>query len=306
MDRSSPEPAPFPPPPVTPLGILGADGPELSVLRLERIHPAAPGNKWYKLRYNLLEATAAGHRTVLTFGGPWSNHIAATAATCRTAGMKCIGVIRGEEPAVWSDTLADARAEGMTLDFVSRARYAHKDDPQFIRELHERHGEFYLVPEGGNNPEGIRGCREILSGVPLERFTHIALPVGTGATFRGVADTAGSEQKVWGFSAVKRTPDPALEQFCSRSPERLRIITDYTFGGFARVTPALLAFMQEFLRAHGVLLDFVYTAKMMYGITEMARTGALGPGDHVLAIHTGGLQGNRSLDPALGLGPPLR
>lgn len=299
----------FSAPVLTPLGRLRDFGPEVSLLRLDQLHPEVSGNKWFKLKYNLQDAAAMEKRTILTFGGPWSNHIAATAAMCRLRGLRSIGVIRGEAPAAWSDALLDARARGMELVFVSRARYRQKEDLSFLAELRARYGDVYIVPEGGNNPAGVRGCGEILATVPVASFTHIALAVGTGATFRGVAQSAGKDQRVWGFLALKGAPEVALQEFCNPVGEDggtgagTRLITDYTFGGFARTTPELLGFMQDFRKTHGVLLDFVYTAKMMYGITDMIRTGSLGPGDRILAIHTGGLQGNRSLDPALGLMP---
>lgn len=262
---------------------------EVSLLRLDQLHPEVSGNKWYKLKYNLEAAREAGKDTILTFGGPWSNHIAATAAACGLSGFNSVGIIRGSKPPKESHTLARAREHGMELHFVSRAGYASCREGILTGSLGARYGEAYVIPEGGYNPAGIRGCAGILADRDTSVFTHICCAVGTGATVRGIAGTAAPNQRVLGFSALRGDAGPDEKRpFTS--------ITGYHFGGFARKTPELLAFMREFLDHYGVLLDFVYTAKMMYGIQDLAHKGYFPPGSRILAIHSGGLQGNRSLD----------
>lgn len=289
--------------PVTPLGRPYAGGPEVFLLRLDLLHPDVSGNKWFKLRYNLRAALDAGYSRVLTFGGPWSNHIAATAAACRLTGLDSIGLIRGAEPSRPSDTLRDAAAQGMELHFLSRADYRKREDPDFLHALSGQFPDTYVIPEGGCNKEGIRGCREILERVATNGYTHMCVPVGTGTTFRGLAEASGASATVLGFPAFRGAPDPALVAFCAENPEKRRLITGYDFGGFARQTPALIAFMQDFRRTHNVLLDVVYTAKMLYGIYDRIDRGDFVPKDRIAVFHTGGLQGNRSLDPSLGLWP---
>lgn len=290
-------------PAVTALGRVEENGPEMYLLRLDQLHPEVSGNKWFKLKYNLQAAALHHHAAVLTFGGPWSNHIAATAAACQLSGIKSIGLIRGAEPARWSDTLLEARQRGMELHFLTREAYLQKEDPLFLDSLKQSYGDVYIIPEGGNNPAGIKGCREILSACQADTYTHLCVPVGTGATLTGIASAAAPQQRVLGFSALKGAPDEALMNLCYGPGPSPKLIRAYTFGGFAKKTPALLEFMQAFRRQHGILLDFVYTAKMMYGINDLIRNGFFDPKARILAIHTGGQQGNRSLDPTLGLLP---
>lgn len=287
-------------PEVTFLGKPFPGGPSLSLLRLDELHATVPGNKWFKLRYNLLAAREAGDTTVLTFGGPWSNHIRATAAACRLAGLQSTGIIRGEAPNIWSPTLLDAQAFGMRLHFVTREDYRRLKDGSATGLLRERYGAAYLIPEGGNNEAGIRGCREILTPVDTGGYSQLAVAVGTGTTLRGIAAAALPSQRLLGFMALKARPEGAPS---FPLPDRTELITEYTFGGFARKTPELLSFMQQFRDTYSILLDRVYTAKMLYGLFDRMKAGFFKAEDSILAVHTGGLQGNRSLDPALGLSP---
>lgn len=284
---------------------------EIAMLRLDQLHPEISGNKWFKLKYNLEAAKEEGKDTILTFGGAWSNHIAATAAACDLLGFKSIGIIRGEYstlPVNGTDkasTLYHAKERGMELHFISREDYRKKNDDEYLNKLSERFNHPYIIPEGGDNHLGIKGCKEILSFCNLEKYTHICCPVGTGTTLSGLIEYSNenrnglnSTETIIGFPALKNARylkqkiKDALSKAASNNSWDLN--TDYHFGGFAKKTPALLAFMKDFYQ-FGIPLDFVYTAKMMFGIMDLINKNYFTAGSRILAIHTGGLQGNRSI-----------
>jgi 1-aminocyclopropane-1-carboxylate deaminase len=296
----------LPPDPIVPVQPIEAPdlfpGIRLSVKRDDLLHPAYGGNKWRKLKYNLIKAKESGHDTILTFGGPWSNHIHATAAACADLGFQSIGIIRGEEPANWSQTLIGARERGMRLVFISRAEYAEKDEHFFKAWLHDRFGSFFLIPEGGANYLGIQGCSEII-GYEERTFDLIVCPAGTGTTAAGLLLASKPEQKVLAVSALKgedRLTDTILislgwalgdPSFGEDFREKLTVTHDYCCGGYAKYTPELPGFMAELEGQTGLKTDQVYTGKMFFALSQLAKSGHFQKDASVLAIHTGGLQG---------------
>lgn len=255
---------------------------QAAMLRLDLLHPEVSGNKWFKLRHNL---EAAGKRTILTFGGAWSNHIAATAAACRLLGRSCIGIIRGEAAPVLSPTLQKAMADGMQLHFVSREAYRLKEVPAWATDA-------YVIPEGGHNALGAKGCEGILPLVQ-GRFTHICCAVGTGTTLAGLINSA-TTQEVRGYSVLKGAGYLENEIAMLLHPHitcRWQLLHDFHFGGYAKTTPVLLDFIKEFYRETQIPLDRVYTAKLVAGFRQQLQTGQFPEGSRVLLIHTGGLQG---------------
>lgn len=272
----------------------------LTIKREDLIHPVISGNKWRKLKYNLLAARQAGQDTLLTFGGAYSNHIAAVAAAGREFGFNSIGIIRGEELAsqvAQNPTLAAAQANRMQLQFVSRADYRMKHDSTFINALSQRYGSFYLLPEGGTNQLAIQGCAEILTDYDKQHFEHICCAAGTGGTIAGIIQSAAARQQVIGFSALKGD-FLADEVKAWLSPQALaanwRINSDYHFGGYGKTRPELFAFIQSFSHQTGMMLDPVYTGKMLFGIFDLIQRGYFAANSRILAIHTGGVQGNAS------------
>lgn len=261
------------------------------------------GNKWRKLQYNLQAARDEGQTTLLTFGGAYSNHIAAVAGAGAAFGFRTIGLIRGERPQGLNPTLHFAEDCGMELHFLSRAAFREKQSPEFINQLQEQFGPSYLLPEGGTNALALRGCRHIAEEV--ERQTE-RLPdywccsLGTGGTFAGIAAALGGRAKALGFSALK---GDFLEEEVERwlapllSPRRGEgwkpwvINTEFHFGGYAKFTPYLVDFINGFRQQHGILLDPIYTGKLFYGIFQLAGEGYFPKGSTILAVHTGGLQG---------------
>lgn len=271
------------------------DGIRAAVLRLDLLHPEVSGNKWFKLRYNLEEALAEGKKRILTFGGAYSNHIAATAAACQLAGIACTGIIRGEQPTVLSHTLHEASLKGMELRFISREAYRLKDETDW----NALYPDAYVVPEGGNNTLGAKGCEEILSLVTDPSFTHIACAVGTGTTLAGLINSAALQREVRGYVVLKGAAylEQQIQALLAPPPlPRWQLVHQHHGGGYAKVTPALTEFIRQFYEETHIPLDIVYTGKLLMGFRQDVLDGMYPEGSHVLLIHTGGLQGNPATD----------
>ncbi|WP_349353015.1 pyridoxal-phosphate dependent enzyme [Flagellimonas sp. MMG031] len=274
------------------LPLLREKGVEMFVKREDTIHPLISGNKYRKLKYNLLEAKAQSQHTLLTFGGAYSNHIAATAYAGHKHGFKTIGVIRGEElETQWQDnpTLRLAHEHGMQFHFVSRSDYRRKNEPAFLETLKKQFGNVYLLPEGGTNELAVKGCMEILTEADAN-FDYVCSAVGTGGTLAGLINASQSHQTVLGFPALKG--DFLIEEIRTFAQNnRWRLVTDYHFGGYAKVDHQLIVFINRFKQETGIPLDPIYTGKMLFGIFDLIKKDFFPSGSQILAIHTGGLQG---------------
>lgn len=265
---------------------------ELWLKRDDLIHPEISGNKWRKLMHNIAEAKGKNIETILTFGGAYSNHIAATAAAGKLLYIKTIGVIRGDE-GFENTTLIKAKENGMQLYFVSREEYKQKTESTFRDKLKKQFGNFYLIPEGGANEFGVKGCEDILIEVK-EEFNYIAISAGTGTTASGICRMLKNERMLV-FPALKRGGFilDEMAQHCSANQlEKVELQLAYHFGGYGKTKPDQLDFMNNFHREYNVELDKVYTSKMMFGIFDLLEKDHFNPGAKVLAIHTGGVQGN--------------
>jgi len=264
----------------------------LYLKREDLLHPWVSGNKFRKLKYNIEEAQIKGATTLLTFGGAFSNHISATAYAGYKHGLKTIGVIRGEElEGNWSDnpTLKQAYDHGMRFHFISRSRYREKDSLEFIASLESHLGPFYMVPEGGTNTLAVKGCTEILNPIDTG-FDFVCTAVGTGGTIAGLSQGASPNQEVLGFPALKG--DFLKQEIKALTPrDNWALVTDYHFGGYAKMSKELVGFINDFKQVTGIPLDPVYTGKMMFGILDMISAARFSEGSRILAIHTGGLQG---------------
>lgn len=273
------------------LNINNTNGIELWLKREDQIHTHISGNKFRKLKYNIEAAKAQNYNTLLTFGGAFSNHIAATAFAGKHYGFRTIGVIRGEELATKkpNSTLQFAANCGMQLHFVTRTDYKRKDSEIFIKKLKERFDDFYLLPEGGTNALAIKGCEEILTEND-QNFDVICCAVGTGGTISGLINASKKHQKIIGFPALKGNfLQDDIRKFATQSNWKLN--TDYHFGGYGKINEELIAFINQFNQKHNIALDPIYTAKMMFGITDLIQKNYFKPHTKILAIHTGGLQG---------------
>lgn len=256
------------------------------------------GNKWRKLKYNLAAAKSAGHAQLLTFGGAFSNHIAAVAGAGASFGFKTIGVIRGEAPAGSNPTLRFARECGMHLHFVDRSAFRQKEEDGFIRKLEERFGAFYHLPEGGTNSKALIGAREIIresqEQQPGLNADYWCVSAGTGGTAAGLIMEASPESKVLAFSALKgdflkRDLASLLAGYPAAGDWAL--ITDFHFGGYAKYRPELLQFLNHFYQEQGIALDPIYTGKLLFGLVDLAKHRFFPKGSTLVAVHTGGLQG---------------
>lgn len=274
----------------------------LDILRLDKIHPVVSGNKWFKLQYYLTDAVEKGYNTLLTFGGAYSNHIIATAYAAKASGLKAVGVIRGEEPVQWSHTLREAATLGMQLVFLSRKAFQETKRDTSSDAFTGQFGKVYIIPEGGFGSPGARGAAGIADVTDTGIYTHIVSAVGTGTTAAGMLLATGFHQQVVGISAMKNNfslKDEIQHLINAPLPARFHLLHDYHFGGFAKYTPELITFMNRFYHTSTIPLDRVYTAKMFYGIFDLMKKDFFPPRSHVLAIHSGGLQGNRSLKPGV-------
>jgi 1-aminocyclopropane-1-carboxylate deaminase len=276
--------------------LIRAAGLVLKMLRLDMNHEYISGNKWYKLKYNLAEAQKLGEKTILTFGGTYSNHIAATAAAGKELGFKTIGIIRGEEIEKENQTISFAKENGMKVHYISRENYRKKEDPVFIQDLHDKLGSFYLIPEGGHNILGFKGCMEILLENQYD-FDHVCCSCGTGTTLAGIVTSLKKGQQAIGFSSLKGGEflEENVRSLLLTLPQgnfsNWIINHDYHFGRYAKHTKELDNFISDFEKVHEIPLDHVYTGKMIYGIFDMIKKGKFIKGETILAVHTGGLQG---------------
>ena len=296
----------------SPLVFLPDPFPEPVPIRLylkrdDLLHPLVSGNKWRKLKYNLLEAGRLGIKTLLTFGGAYSNHLYATAAAGRVFGFNTIGIVRGDEltgspdrPKPLNPTLTFCREQGMTLRFVDRATYLRANDTDYLADLQARYGPCYILPEGGTNPLAIQGTAELMPELYAQLGmwpTAVACAVGTGGTLAGLIRSAPSSVRVLGISALKvpENTKVCFDGLPELLPRNVNILTTYHHGGYARTTPELLAFIRSFEQKNGILLEQVYTGKLLFALYDLACNGYFPDQATVVAVHTGGLQGRSKL-----------
>ena len=270
------------------------NGYQIGVLRLDLLHPEISGNKWFKLKYNLQQAKKVNKTTIITFGGAFSNHIAATAVACKLESLKSIGIIRGEEAATNNPTLSLAKQNGMELLFVSRDEYSQKNDGGYMQRLRYMYPEAYIIPEGGDNLLGEKGCEEILAQ-ETNYYNYIFCAHGTGTTYRGVSKSLQAHQElkvinVLNFEAIANEPQTS-------------ILNNYHFGGYAKHKPELLEFKTWFEENYQIELDYVYTAKLFFAAFDLMKQEKLDKQKPILLIHCGGLQGNKGYEERYNLKP---
>lgn len=270
------------------------------VKRLDLIHPHITGNKWYKLKYNLAKALADGYDKLLTFGGAFSNHIYSTAAAGKEAGLKTIGIIRGEEHLPLNPTLSFTDSMGMELHYKSRSIFRKIHTGEYFDEIKNEFGHVYILPEGGSNELAVKGCAQIPGTIDRE-FDYLCTPCGTGGTISGLI--AGSRKGIAtiGFPVLKggefleEDIKKLLSLAGSDNSAYWKLFTDYHFGGYAKLKFQLVEFKGWFEERNNIPLDYIYTCKMFYGINDLLKKGYFNKGTIVMALHTGGLQGNAGM-----------
>lgn len=270
-------------------------GIEVYVKREDVLHKEISGNKFRKLKYNLAEARELGFAKLLTFGGAYSNHIAAVSAAGRDYGFETIGVIRGEElqeKYLENATLKKAEKDGMQFEFVTRTQYRDKNNVDFLQQLKNKFGAFYLIPEGGTNNLAVKGCEEIVTEAD-KVFDFICCSVGTGGTISGIINTLKLHQQAIGFPALKGDfLQEDIKKYAKN--KQWKLVTDYHFGGYAKINDELKQFMKQFFKKYLISLDPVYTSKTFFGVIDLISKGYFKPDSKILIIHTGGLQGLQS------------
>ncbi len=281
--------------------LLRAKKVKLFLKRDDLIHPSVSGNKWRKLKYNLVAAKELNHRTLLTFGGAFSNHIHAVAAAGKVFDFKTIGIIRGDRIDPLNATLQYAEDQGMQLHFVPRSAYRQKNTASFCLALEEQFGRFYSLPEGGTNTLALKGCAEIIVEIKDQLGQapdYITTCVGTGGTIAGIIKGSASttQTEILGVSALKGNflkgeVEELLAAASVSVSTKWSISNDYHFGGYAKFKPSLIEFINDFKKTYQIALDPIYTGKLMYGIFDLIKKDYFKKDSTVVAIHTGGLQG---------------
>lgn len=269
------------------LASLVGEHPPVSVLRIDTIHPVISGNKWFKLHDYLEDYQKGNYKGIITFGGAWSNHIVATACYCYLKKIKSIGLIRGEKPINLSDALKDAMEYGMELKYLSRSDYRNVSGAGETGTIRQYYPDHYIIPEGGAGELGENGAALIMKYVPPRNFSHIVCAMGTGTMFRGLNKSKEPGLKVFGVPVLKGMDYADVDQDS--------IFYNYHLGGYAHRNQELIKFMNEFYRITRISSDFVYTGKLFFAVADLLRKKIFPEQSHILVIHSGGLQGNRSL-----------
>ncbi len=274
----------------------------VDMLRLDLVHPVISGNKWYKLQRNLQAAREQGANKIITFGGAYSNHLVAAAAAAQAAGISSIGIVRGlyaqHAP---TTTLLACSEMGMQLVYISTTDYARRSDLQFLADIQATYGPAYMIPEGGANAAGRMGAGDMAALIP-PGYTHICLPVGTGTSFIGMRNALPTDVYIIGFAPFKNGEylrEEIASYIHAEANKNWHLYTQWHFGGFGKWNETLIQFMNEFYMQNHIPLDMVYTAKMMFGLKEMLSSAAFPANARILCVHTGGLQGNSSVQKQL-------
>lgn len=268
----------------------------LDMLRLDLVHPIVSGNKWYKLRLNMKHAIDSGFKSVVTFGGGYSNHLIAAAHVARKFSLPSIGIVRGKYP-VLTPTLQACKDEGMELIFVSQEDYDNDQEPKWARNLTVHFDEIFIIPEGGANEWGRVGAGLINRFINAS-YTHVVLSVGTGTTFIGIRSKLDARQQMLGFVPMKQGTylgSYIADHVPVEMNRNWKLFDEWHFGGFGRWNKELLMFLNAFYTTSDIPLDMVYTGKMMYGLQQMLIADYFTEDDKILCIHSGGLQGNSSV-----------
>jgi len=273
-------------------------GVSLFVKRDDLIHPVVSGNKWRKLKYNIEQLFQQKKEGLLTFGGAFSNHLIACAKACQLLGIPSVGIVRGEPGSIHNPTLTHCVKLGMELHFISRADYANKTRFDFIQDRFPTYQNYFHLPEGGENELGIKGCAEIMAEQARE-FDFVTVTAGTTTTAIGLLNSLETE-KLLVFSALKNAhyleDRMRVQESQSRLNTQLEFFHEYHFGGFAKINELLIEFTRQFYKDYEMKLDLVYNSKMLYGLFEQIKAGYFPVNSKILAIHTGGLQGNQGFE----------
>ncbi len=274
--------------------LLAAFSIELWMKRDDLLHPIISGNKWRKLKYCLNHALTLNADTIISMGGMYSNHLHALAYTGHILGLKTQGFIRGQQPSVLTPTLIDIQNWGMKLSFISRSEYRTLRQYKAPQALPNIKPNEYWLPEGGAQVFALKGVAELVNEIDIA-YDTLCVPCGTGTTLAGIINAAPSQVNLLGFAALKNAGflETDVKELIARPGNHWDIKLNYHLGGFAKTTADLLSFISNFENKTGIILEPVYTGKMMYGLYDLIKKHTFKPDQRLIAIHTGGLQGNR-------------
>lgn len=265
-------------------------GLQVFIKRDDLIHPIISGNKWRKLKYVLQDAQAQNKTQLVTFGGAYSNHLLATAAAAAKFGFKATGIVRGEE--VNNDTLFLCKLHGMQLIFTDRESY--RDKPALFNHFFADDEQAFFFDEGGASAQGAKGCSELVNEL-TDPYDHIFCACGTGTTAAGIINGLTQHKLSTQFNAIPvfkngEFMQAEIDRFLT-APAQYTLHTAYHFGGYGKTTPQLINFIKQFVADTGILIEPVYTGKMLYAIYDLAAKNHFAPGTKILAIHSGGIWG---------------
>lgn len=265
-------------------------GLQVFIKRDDLIHPIISGNKWRKLKYVLQDAQAQNKTHLVTFGGAYSNHLLATAAAAAKFGFKATGIVRGEE--VNNDTLFLCKLHGMQLIFTDRESY--RDKPALFKRFFTNDEQAFFIDEGGASAEGAKGCSELVNEL-TDTYDHIFCACGTGTTAAGIINGLTQHKLSTQFNAIPvfkngEFMQAEIDRFLT-TPAQYTLHTAYHFGGYGKTTPQLIDFIKQFVADTGILIEPVYTGKMLYAIYDLAAKNHFAPGTKILAVHSGGIWG---------------
>ena len=265
--------------------------------RIDLVHPLISGNKWFKMKYNIAEMKKHNVNTLLTLGGAYSNHIHAVAEAGKIFDFKTIGLIRGEEHLPLNPTLKSAINCGMKLHYLDRSSFRKRESEEFMWSIKKKYGDVYILPVGGTNELAVKGCAEIIDQIKID-YDFICSASGSGGTFAGLVTGLGGEKKAIAFPALKGGEFLAdvvhnlVFSYSGKHYSNWEINADFHFGGFAKLSEELVKFTIEFEKLNGFSLDYIYTNKMMFGLSDLVKKGYFKSGASIVAIHSGGIQGN--------------
>jgi len=284
--------------------LIKDSGVRLIVKREDLNHPNLSGNKWHKLKYNLVAAFEEGHDTILTFGGAYSNNIYSLAAAGKLFDFNTIGLIRGNERLPLNSTLSFAVDSGMKIHYIDRESYRKRRSNSFVNSFKEKYGKFYIIPDGGTNKFGVKGAGDILLNV-TDKYDYVSCACGTGGTLAGLITALDGKAQALGFFVLKdgklliEDVQKLVYQSSCKNYDNWNINLDYHFGGYAKINLELIQFIQRFEKNNNIPIEPIYTGKLFYGIYKLIQTGYFRRGETILAIHTGGLQGLAGMKPKI-------
>ena len=283
---------------IDPIASFSSSAIESSILRLDKLHPIVSGNKWFKLRYYIEDAIAHNASTIASFGGPYSNHLVALAYAAKEKNIKSIGYVRATQEDAITPSLQEALGYGMQLEFMGRTHFqAIKNDllKKNNNGNHEQSGVYY-IDEGGYGALGTKGAATILNE-HCKDYTTIIAAVGTGTMLAGLINAAAPHQNVMGIPILKNEAsiEAEIKTLLIDSTKPFRLIHGFHQGGYAKTNPALIGFMNQLWKTEKIPSDIVYTGKLLYAVNSLLKENYFKEGSKILVIHSGGLQGNRSL-----------